>query len=92
MLKQANEGATDEIVVSRGQAGTWGSVLSSPNDILSTAASVSTRWARLLPVTLARTLAPFGLITRKDSLLSEPARALAERLRQEAATLKHDSR
>ncbi|MBN8410614.1 MULTISPECIES: LysR family transcriptional regulator [Halomonas] len=45
-----------------------------------------------LPVTLARTLAPFGLITRKDSLLSEPARALAERLRQEAATLKHGSR
>ncbi|PTL90642.1 LysR family transcriptional regulator [Halomonas litopenaei] len=34
-----------------------------------------------LPLSLGRTLAPYGLMTRKGSLLSEPARALCERLR-----------
>jgi len=44
---------------------------------------------RALPLSLGlgRALPPFGLMTRKDSLPSEPARAFAELLREGAMTL-----
>lgn len=42
---------------------------------------------RALPLSLGRALPPFGLMTRKDNLPSEPARAFAELLREGAMTL-----
>nr|WP_300309391.1 LysR family transcriptional regulator [Halomonas sp.] len=39
-----------------------------------------------LPLKLGRALAPFGLLTRKDSQLSEPARAFCQLLRQQQSS------